>query len=136
MGKHFPFFSQSFFSLCNLPQRKVSTQPLVINLSSPTPSNPLIKYKFLGVKVKLGSEIRYVVHTSPTPSNLLKHAQALPGGGVPRWGWGLVWLIHQTACSFLMISPKLYAIWPILFSILLQYFLVVLLILFATLGVG
>jgi len=57
-------------------------------------------------------------------------------GGVPRWGWGLVWLIHQTACSFLMISPKLYAIWPILFSILLQYFLVVLLILFATLGVG
>ena len=55
-----PFFSQSFFSLCNLPQRKVSTQPLVINLSSPTPSNPLIKYKFLGVKVKLGSEIRYV----------------------------------------------------------------------------
>ena len=24
--KHFPFFSQSFFSLCNLPQRKVSTQ--------------------------------------------------------------------------------------------------------------
>ena len=60
-GETFSFsLSQSFFSLCNLPQRKVSTQPLVINLSSPTPSNPLIKYKFLGVKVKLGSEIRYV----------------------------------------------------------------------------
>jgi len=23
------------------------------------------------------------------------HAQALPGRGAPRWGWGLVWLIHQ-----------------------------------------
>jgi hypothetical protein len=30
-----------------------------------------------------------------------------------------------TACSFLMISPKLYAIWPILFLILPQYFPVV-----------
>jgi hypothetical protein len=42
----------------------------------------------------------------------------------------------STACSFLMISPKLYAIWPILFSILYQYFLAVHLIVFATLGVG
>jgi len=42
----------------------------------------------------------------------------------------------STACSFLMISPKLYAIWPILFLILPQYFLAVRLILFATLGVG
>ena len=32
----------------------------VKNHTSPTPSNPLIKYKFLGVKVKLGSENRYV----------------------------------------------------------------------------
>jgi hypothetical protein len=35
----------------------------------------------------------------------------------------LVWLIHQTACSFLMISPNLYAIWPILFLILPHIFL-------------
>jgi hypothetical protein len=35
-----------------------------------------------------------------------------------------------------MISPNLYEIWPILFLILPQYFLVVLLILFTTLGVG
>jgi hypothetical protein len=48
----------------------------------------------------------------------------------------LVCLIHQTACSFLMISPKLYDFWPLFFSILPQYFLAVLLILFATLGVG
>jgi hypothetical protein len=48
----------------------------------------------------------------------------------------LVWLILQTACSFLMISPNLHAIWPILFLILPQFFLVVLLVFFATLGVG
>ena len=66
------FFSQSFFSLCNLPYHDMTWEVWLMthlegvgdykqvkNHTSPTPSNPLIKYKFLGVKVKLGSEIRY-----------------------------------------------------------------------------
>jgi hypothetical protein len=48
----------------------------------------------------------------------------------------LVWLILQTACSFLMISPKLHAIWPVLFLILHQGLIVVLLMYFGTLGDG
>jgi hypothetical protein len=48
----------------------------------------------------------------------------------------LVWLILQTACSFLMISPKLHAIWPVLFLILPQALIVVLLMYFGTLGDG
>jgi hypothetical protein len=47
----------------------------------------------------------------------------------------LVWLILQTACSFLMISPNLHAIWPVLFLILPQV-PQVLLVFFATLGDG
>ncbi len=35
-----------------------------------------------------------------------------------------------------MISPKLYAIWPVLFLILPQYLIAVLLVFFATLGDG
>jgi hypothetical protein len=35
-----------------------------------------------------------------------------------------------------MISPKLYAIWPVLFLILPQYLIVVLLMYFTTLGDG
>ena len=57
------------------------------------------------------------------------------GGGVTsgvRFG-----LAHsQTACSFLMISPKLHAIWPVLFLLLPQDLIVVLLVFFATLGDG
>ncbi len=34
--------------------------------------------------------------------------------------WGLVWLILQTACRFMMISPKLHAIWPVFFLNLSQ----------------
>jgi hypothetical protein len=33
----------------------------------------------------------------------------------------LVWLILQTACSFMMISPKLHAIWPVFFLNLSQF---------------
>ena len=86
-----------------------------------------------------GRSIRQICKANPGTQHVQDLHCACPGtawGGACRWGWGLVWLIHQTACSFLMISPKLYAIWPILFSILPQYFLAVLLILFATLGVG
>jgi hypothetical protein len=32
----------------------------------------------------------------------------------------LVWLILQTACSFMIISPKLHAIWPVFFLNLSQ----------------
>ena len=60
----------------------------------------------------------------------------LAGGGGGRLGCGLVWLILQTACSFLMISPKLHAIWPVLFLILPQDLIVVLLMYFGTLGDG
>jgi hypothetical protein len=50
-------------------------------------------------------------------------------GGAWRQGWGLVWLILQTACSFMMISPKLHAIWPVFFLNLSQYLIVILLML-------
>jgi hypothetical protein len=42
----------------------------------------------------------------------------------------------STACSFLMISPNLHDIWPILFWTIPQYFLAVRLMLFAAPGVG
>ncbi len=43
---------------------------------------------------------------------------------------------YTSKCSFLMISPKLYAIWPVLFLILPQDLIVVLLMYFVTLGDG
>jgi hypothetical protein len=48
----------------------------------------------------------------------------------------LVWLILQTACSFMMISPKLHAIWPVFFSNLSQDLIVILLVYFGILGDG
>jgi hypothetical protein len=48
----------------------------------------------------------------------------------------LVWLILQTACSFLMISPKLHAIWLVSFLNLPQDLIVILLVYFGTLGDG
>ena len=51
----------------------------------------------------------------PTWQTRQIHSPGTGLGGGWRQGWGLVWLILPTACSSMMISPNLHAIWPFLF---------------------
>ena len=68
------------------------------------------------------------------PAKYTRQALAWVGGDVR----GEVWFgsFLPTACSFMMISPKLHAIWPFFFLNLSQNLIVVLLMYFGTLGDG
>ncbi len=72
-------------------------------------------------------------HVANPPNTLARHW--LGWGGDVR---GEVWFgsFLPTACSFVMISPNLHAIWPFLFLNLSQDLIVVLLMYFGTLGDG
>jgi hypothetical protein len=63
-------------------------------------------------------------------------AKALAWGG--RDVRGEVWFgsFFRRPCSFMMISPKLHAIWPVLFLNLSQNLIVILLVYLGTLGDG
>ncbi len=68
------------------------------------------------------------------PAKYTRQALAWVGGDIR----GEVWFgsFLPTACSFMMISSKLHAIWPFLFLNLSQDLIVVLLMYFGTLGDG
>ena len=98
-----------------------------------TPPSPLILAPVLGASVwRVSYADPGSLHVVDPPKTL---AKALAWGG--RDVRGEVWFgSFFRRLVVLMISPKLHAIWPVLFLILPQDLIVVLLMYFGTLGDG